>query len=197
MTPTQHLVMKPIPSNPGYLVDRSGNVYSTIRRCYRPGHVGVLYKNDGPPVLLAARPQKTGYLRVAIGSGKSRKHKLVHRLVLEAFVGPCPLGMEAAHANGIRTDNRLENLSWKTPKDNSNDKWLVGTMAFGDSHPGAKLTAESVSELLALREQGASWGQLADRFGVSKRAIGRVIHGKTWCHVTTPTHWRPLPEAPR
>lgn len=38
----------------------------------------------------------------------------VHQLVLEAFVGPCPVGMECCHFNDIHTDNRLTNLRWDT-----------------------------------------------------------------------------------
>lgn len=44
-----------------------------------------------------------------------------HRLVLEAFVGPCPPGMEACHWNDIKTDNRLANLRWDTHAANGRD----------------------------------------------------------------------------
>lgn len=46
----------------------------------------------------------------------------MHRLVLLAFVGPCPDGMEACHANDIPTDNRLANLRWGTHADNMRDR---------------------------------------------------------------------------
>lgn len=45
----------------------------------------------------------------------------VHRVVLTAFVGPCPDGMEGCHNNGNPTDNRLENLRWGTRSENSRD----------------------------------------------------------------------------
>jgi hypothetical protein len=38
----------------------------------------------------------------------------VHRLVLLAFMGPCPKGMRCRHLNGVRNDNRIENLCWNT-----------------------------------------------------------------------------------
>lgn len=48
----------------------------------------------------------------------------VHRLVLESFVGPCPPGMEACHANGNGFDNRLENLRWDTHENNMAEQAL-------------------------------------------------------------------------
>ncbi|ONI62639.1 hypothetical protein CSIV_14285 [Microbacterium sp. CSI-V] len=45
----------------------------------------------------------------------------VHRLVLEAFVGPCPEGMEALHADDVKTHNALSNLRWSTHSDNMRD----------------------------------------------------------------------------
>ena len=53
--------------------------------------------------------------------------RLVHRLVLEAFVGPRPEGMVARHLNGDPGDNRLENLAWGTQSENNYDKVRHGT----------------------------------------------------------------------
>lgn len=58
----------------------------------------------------------------------------VHRLVLEAFVGPCPQGMVACHWNDVKADNRLENLRWDTQSANQYDKVRNGT------HPAASKT---------------------------------------------------------
>lgn len=52
------------------------------------------------------------------GRGAPFYRVAVHRLVLESFVGPCPDGMEACHANGNGFDNRLENLRWDTHRAN-------------------------------------------------------------------------------
>ncbi len=46
------------------------------------------------------------------------KHHFVHRLVMAAFVGPCPEGQEVMHNNHIRSDNRLENLRYGTHVEN-------------------------------------------------------------------------------
>ena len=51
--------------------------------------------------------------------GKTRR---VHRLVLEAFVGPCPLGMECLHADDDPANNSLSNLRWGTRSENIHDR---------------------------------------------------------------------------
>lgn len=63
-----------------------------------------------------------GYPTVSLTCTRHRQRaRLVHRLVLEAFVGPCPPGMEACHNNGDRTDSRLVNLRWDTSTENNRD----------------------------------------------------------------------------
>ena len=64
-----------------------------------------------------------GYRKVGI-DGKSTS---VHRIVLLAFIGKCPEGMECRHLNGKPSDNRLKNLRWGTHAENEADKKRHGT----------------------------------------------------------------------
>ena len=68
---------------------------------------------------------KDGYYVVSLCYQGTQVGKKVHRLVCEAFYGPSTL--LACHVNGDKTDNRLENLYWGTPKDNMMDKKGHGT----------------------------------------------------------------------
>lgn len=68
-----------------------------------------------------------GYHEVGLNRGGKQRQMKVHRLVLEAFVGPCPDGMEGCHANGNPADNRLENLRWDTHSSNVADSVEHGT----------------------------------------------------------------------
>lgn len=61
--------------------------------------------------------------RVVIG-GRTR---LVHSLVLEAFIGPRPPGFEACHNDGDPANNRLSNLRWDTRSANTRDRVRHGT----------------------------------------------------------------------
>ena len=54
-------------------------------------------------------------------NGRSESYSYVHRLVLEAFVGPCPEGMVGCHLDDVKEHNMLENLRWDTPSSNRFD----------------------------------------------------------------------------
>lgn len=93
-----------------------------------PGCVGIEVSNHGRVRnrwgrILRGSVTEKGYHRVTVrvgGVGEYRS-KRVHRLVLEAFAGPCPPGMETRHLNGNPGDNRLANLEWATPAENNRD----------------------------------------------------------------------------
>lgn len=73
-------------------------------------------------VFKPSRMDTWGHLGVKLRRNGVARSFYVHRLVLEAFVGPCPAGMEACHWNDIPSDNRLSNLRWGTASDNRFDR---------------------------------------------------------------------------
>ena len=86
----------------GYKIDEDGIIYSYRRR-------NSPIKNR-PQKIMKPYINKSGYCGITLRRGGGDVMILVHRLVLESFVGQCPKGMECCHYNGIRDDNRLENL---------------------------------------------------------------------------------------
>lgn len=68
-----------------------------------------------------------GYFYLNLSKDGIYYRRYLHRLVLEAFVGPSPEGMEACHENGVRGDNRPENLRWDTRTENVKDAIKHGT----------------------------------------------------------------------
>ena len=66
----------------------------------------------GKTIIRKPSTNMQGYFRVSLWQNGEEKHYKVHRLVLCAFVGPCPAGMEANHLDGDKSNNRLENLEW-------------------------------------------------------------------------------------
>jgi len=118
-----------------YEVSDHGRVRSLERR------VRLVTKQAGettrrvPPRVLRAGPSRSGHLSVAIGKNNSR---LVHQLVLEAFVGPRPEGHEVLHLNHTPTDNCLYNLKYGTRSENMRMDYAAGTRTVSDAFIGAR-----------------------------------------------------------
>lgn len=165
-----------VPGFPGYEVSSLGRV----RSWKRFGGFGKLPTEPKPVV---GGIHKAGYPIVGLSANGKRSHLLVHRLVLEAFVGPCPEDMECAHLNGNRSDARLSNLAWKTHLDNEKDKIEHGTVLKGSKHGCARLDEDNVIALRIGARAGMSHTMLARLFMVDRTTIGLAVRGKTWSHV--------------
>lgn len=131
-------------------------------------------------ILSQAKSSKLGHLTVHIGVDKKRYTVSVHRLVLTAFIGPCPDGMEACHNNGIAWDNRIENLRWDTHRENNRDRLKHGTYLVGENHKMAKLTADAV---LRIRASGLNGPQVAKQFGIGTTHAHRILTRQSWVHI--------------
>ena len=115
-----------------------------------------------------------------LGGGRNRIVS-VHRIVLAAFVGPCPDGMEGCHNDGNPANNRIENLRWDTHVSNMADKTTHGTIAVGERHGCSVLTAEDVREMRSLYATGNyKQRDLAKRFGVVQATVYYIVNRITW-----------------
>ena len=86
--------------------------------------------NTRPGRILSGIVDKDGYLMVNLSRQNTARRRKVHRLVLEAFVGPCPDEMEACHfPDRTRSNNRLANLRWDTRKANWSDSVAHGRLS--------------------------------------------------------------------
>lgn len=128
-----------------------------------------------------------GYHRVSIKYRTGNKIELVQRLMLKTFVrDPSKtIREEAAHLNGIRTDNILSNLKWCTCKENNSHKKIHGTYLDGSKVPTSKLNASDVYEIKRLAKIGFYQRELARVFKISQPNIGRIIKGTRWVNAAS------------
>lgn len=109
-----------------YAVSGQGRVRSLDRRVQdRNGRRTRLWRGQIIKPYVAAN----GYLQVRLSRDgvPAPVSRMVHRLVAEAFLGPCPVGMEVLHGPGGAQDNRVSNLSYGTHSQNMFDKNRDGT----------------------------------------------------------------------
>jgi hypothetical protein len=121
-----------------------------------------------------------GYAIVNLSRPKSIKTWYVHRLVLEAFVGPCPDGMECCHNDGDPTNNRLENLRWDTRCANQADRVRHGTRLCGERHPMAKLSKAKADDIRRLLASGWQQREVARLYGIGQATVGRINRREAW-----------------
>ena len=165
---------KPIPNWPEYEITPTGEIWSV--RCER----------------WLKPSMAAGYKHIVLYRGKKEIGKSVHCLILETYVGPCPAGMEACHNNGVKTDNRLDNLRWDTRSNNQKDAIKHGTAPCsrqGSKHPSSKLTEQIVRMIIYLyRTKLFKQYELATIFNVDQSNISKIIKKHTWKHL-----WREQP----
>lgn len=124
------------------------------------------------------------YPQVDLRRDGTRNVTYVHRMMLLAFVGPCPEGMETRHLDGDPSHNSLDNLRWGSPAEQDADRVRHGTMPRGETHGNAKLTEAQVLEIRHLYAEGGWTHQrLGKRFDVSGGLIPYIVHRKTWRHI--------------
>lgn len=169
---------KPIDGWPGYEVSDHGRV----RSCKWPGGKNRQYLIDPTRGWRILRPgPRNGYLSVILADHERRHQESVNVLVLKMFVGPRPEGHHAAHNDGNKHNNALDNLRWATPPDNNADKWKHGTQQCGERGPAAKLTEAEVARIRELHGL-MSGAQVAQLYGVHENSIYNIWNRKTWGH---------------
>jgi hypothetical protein len=153
------------------------------------GRVRSLMSVQGPrlvPRLMRTKTAKSGYIDVTLQKPGTCVTVRVHRVVLEAFVGMRPAGMECRHLDGNPANNTIDNIVWGTRAENCLDRRMHGRVRIGTAHTNSKLNESSVVAILRRFAAGEKQRDIAKRHGVSHGLIGHICSGKTWKHVPRP-----------
>ncbi len=137
--------------------------------------------------LLVGRSSPRGYRYFNLCSeGKRVRTYSLHRLVLEAFVGPRPNGLVCCHWDGNPKNNMLSNLRWDTQVSNKADSRRHGTLRgakAGEGHHLAKLWDDAIRVIRAEPKFHGVQKMLAEAFDVSPALIRGIRKGIGWEHV--------------
>lgn len=147
---------KLIPGYENYLALKDGRIFSLLTNKF------LSYSKD-----------KDGYLQVGLRKNKKGNTKKVHRLIAQTFLSNDENLPEVNHINEIKNDNRIENLEWVTPKQNTQHSLLSAI-----PKKNKKLTDEQVNTIKQMRKNGTMPKELSKIFGVTKTYICDVIAGR-------------------
>ena len=167
-------IWKEIEGYPDYLVSNFGVVKSVDR--YRRCKIG--YRIHYGKVL-KVHTDRDGYKYVHIKMCANRgTTKKLHRLIAQAFIPNLENKPTINHKNGIKGDNRIENLEWATHKEQSEHARRNGLLVnHGEFSTSSKLTTKDV---LAIRESKLSLTKLAKIYNVDFAHVGLIKRRKSW-----------------
>lgn len=160
-----------------YQASNRGHIRSKKRVVFKRHRSGVLMQQTYPEKILQGTLGRNGYSIIHISIRGIKQQVGAHRLVLLAFIGPCPLGMEACHKNSIPNDNEPENLYWGTHEQNMRDRKNRGKYPKGKEHPMRKLSPTQAKSIMKSSEVGRV---LAKKYNIGTSQISRIKRGKSW-----------------
>lgn len=134
------------------------------------------------PLLLRLK-RRSGYQAYCFSRQSSRRTLNVGPLVLAAFVGEKPPSTECTHLDGDPTNDRLDNLAWRTHAENEQDKKAHGTATIGERCHQARLNADQVRAIRLRVASGERVLAIASEYGVDPDTIYLLVNRKTWRHV--------------
>jgi hypothetical protein len=136
----------------------------------------------GKEKILKLRENTQGYMQVGLYKEGDVKSYRVHRLIMRLFVGESKL--QVNHKNGIKTDNRLENLEYCTRSENMIHAYDIGLKipVKGEKNGRSKIT-RACAERIKYGHKGESVKCIASKYGISLWIVYRIRSGKLWNHI--------------
>ena len=127
---------------------------------------------------------KDGYFQINLRKDGKVKNLLIHRLVAIAFIPNPKNYTQVNHLNGIKTDNKLENLEWCNNSMNQKHAFRIGKQNNkGSKHPQVKLSDEEAIEIFQRLNNGQSPTEIAKDYPITRQAIYEMKHGRSWTHL--------------
>lgn len=113
-----------------------------------------------------------GYLFVVLSEKGKTKITSIHREVAKCYVQNPENKKWVNHKNGIKTDNRAENLEWCTRTENISHAYSTGLIQIGKFHPAAKKVINtSTGDIYDTLKDAA------EKIGMKRACLGKMLNG--------------------
>lgn len=157
-----------------YFISDDGKVYSNYKR------KGSYYR------ILKTALNRKGYEVTGIKNDLGKRvTKTIHRLVAEHFIENPLNKPQINHINGIKIDNRVENLEWVTNKENVEHAVKLGIFPKGETHARTKLMDEDIKKIIHYRSLSYTHKKIADVLGVARCTITNYLNGRGRINILT------------
>ena len=174
-------VWLPVVECSDYLVSNLGRVKSIERkRTYWNGK-GMMTRTF--PEVIVKHQKRHKYLKVCIMDTKELSLQIsVHRLVAIAFIPNPHNKPQVNHINGIKTDNRVENLEWCTQAENILHASKNRLGYSGELNSQAKLKDSDIPKIRKLKDSGMTYKEIGYIFKLSRTSVSKAYRGLTYNH---------------
>lgn len=162
-----------------YEVSNTGSVRG-LDRVLNNGKSDYIY----PGKVLKTKIASSGYVHISLSKNMKEKWFGVHRLVALSFINnPNNLPI-VNHINGIKNDNRVENLEWVTHSENTKHAVKIGLKkgVMGEKSHYAKLRESDIIEIRSLYGT-ITQREIAKKFDVTYQQINKIVKRQNWNHI--------------
>jgi hypothetical protein len=169
-------IWAPIDGYPNYEVSSLGRIKSLPKQIDHKQYIEYAKER-----IITEKRHTSGYLSVSLSHNGKKKQFLIHRLVAAAFLVKEPSHTQVNHKNGIRTDNRVDNLEWVTVSENHRHSFRV----LGREHPRTMLGRKGANNPSSVKVVCSTLGmtfdsvkETAQALGIGERRLSDVLNDK-------------------
>ena len=146
-----------------------------------------IFRNTRSPEHLLRLSLSHGYPVAGLSRNGVVTQFLVHRVLVETFIGQIPNMMTVNHKNGVRNDNRLDNLEIATQRENNiHSIQVLGHKRVGPKGERARTAKLKPGQIPLIRQRvndGVLYKYIAAEFNISIATVGQVATHHTWKHI--------------
>lgn len=161
-----------------YMISSIGRLKSCARYVVNNVHGGKRFIPE--KILSRKKVNSSGYFNTQLNFGGFSISVYLHRLVAEHFIPKIKGKNFVNHKNGIKTDNRVENLEWCNNAENQIHAHLNGLKGNGNLLWNGKFSKDDIEKIKNLKKDGILQYKIAEIMNTTKGTVSEIINGKRY-----------------